>query len=197
MVPQQVITDTLYMNETSVGKVEEVRLGEILDAVLASLIRRIRYKGVKVEKRYNWSGSIRGSAGALRQVFTNLVVNALEAVPKNTGRLVLRVKPARHWTKPVAGVRVSIADNGSGIHPDHRERIFHPFFTTKTGKGSGLGLWVSHTIVHHHGGSIALRTSIQPERSGTVFCVFLPGDTPDAALTSRSDKPTAKRSFAR
>jgi signal transduction histidine kinase len=71
-------------------------------------------------------------------------------------------------------VRITIADNGSGISPDLRPRIFEPFFTTKNDTGTGLGLWISHEILMKHHGSIRLRSSQVPGRSGTVFTVFLP-----------------------
>jgi signal transduction histidine kinase len=71
-------------------------------------------------------------------------------------------------------VRVTIADNGSGIRAEDRTRIFEPFFTTRRDSGTGLGLWLSEGIVRKHGGSIRLRTSTRTGRSGTAFAVFLP-----------------------
>ncbi len=75
------------------------------------------------------------------------------------------------------GARAVIADTGSGISPDNRERIFEPFFTTKGENGTGLGLWISSGIVLKHGGSIRVRSSTRSGHSGTVFNVFLPAET--------------------
>ena len=66
-----------------------------------------------------------------------------------------------------------IADNGTGIHPEHRSKLFEPFFTTKGERGTGLGLWVSGEIVRKHGGSLRIRSATQGN-TGTVFNVFLP-----------------------
>ncbi len=71
-------------------------------------------------------------------------------------------------------MRITVADTGSGIPPEHRANLFQPFYTTKKDVGTGLGLWVSREIVEKHAGSIRVRSSVMPGRSGTVFTVFLP-----------------------
>jgi len=97
--------------------------------------------------------------------------------------LRLRVRHVHSWTPhPQTGVRVTIADNGTGIRAEDRPRLFEPFFTTKEKTGTGLGLWLSESIARKHGGSIRLRSSTKPGRSGTTFTVFLP----DAAEGSRN-----------
>jgi len=116
---------------------------------------------------------VKGFPGEIRQVFSNLIVNALEAVGRTAGQLIVKAGRAQHRGTRGYGMRVIIADNGPGIHPDHRERIFQPFFTTKA-KGTGLGLWISRRIVDNHGGNIRLRSKHHPEKGGTCFSVFLP-----------------------
>ena len=69
---------------------------------------------------------------------------------------------------------VTVADNGHGIRPETKKRLFEPFVTTKGAHGNGLGLWVSKGIVKKHGGRIVMRSSTMPGRSGTVFSVVLP-----------------------
>jgi signal transduction histidine kinase len=81
---------------------------------------------------------------------------------------------------------VLVADQGSGILPEHRPRLFQPFFTTKGDKGTGLGLWVSQGIVHRHGGRIRLRSNVRPGRAGTVFFVFLPFEFPSVPWQARA-----------
>ncbi len=125
---------------------------------------------------YTWfecEGLIHGHYTEIRQVVSNLVINALEAMPPK-GTLYVKVAPSRSWKNGgEAGVRLFVHDNGSGIPTTARDQIFEPFFSTKTDKGTGLGLWVIRSIVEKYGGSIHLRTSVG-ENGGTSFSVFLP-----------------------
>jgi signal transduction histidine kinase len=117
---------------------------------------------------------VAGNPDGLRQVFRNLVGNALDASPRG-GKVMVR---AKRWSagRPTdaPGCRVSVADAGQGIAPAHRDRIFEPFFTTKGSEGNGLGLWVVAEIVRRHRGTIRVRTRTTPGRSGTVFMLFFP-----------------------
>ena len=152
----------------------EVHLTEILDSVLALFARRIQAAGVSVEKRYQTYVPLQGWPGEMRQVFTNLVSNALEASTRG-GALKVHVFNGREGgVFRRKGVRVVIADKGSGIAADATGKLFEPFYTTKGEKGTGLGLWVSHGIVQKHGGYIRVRSSNKPGRSGTLFNIFLP-----------------------
>src|SRR5205085_1464220 len=112
--------------------------------------------------------------GELRQIFSNLVVNALEAVGED-GRVMIHAYRGRDWGgEGSPGVRISIADNGPGIPPRSRVHLFEPFFTTKGERGTGLGLWVTLGMVQKHNGTIRVRTSTTRPRHGTVFSIFLP-----------------------
>ncbi|MCA1615378.1 MAG: PAS domain S-box protein, partial [Acidobacteria bacterium] len=104
------------------------------------------------------------SASELREVFVNLIFNAVEAMPGG-GRLTLRERAEGDW------LVVEVADTGAGVAEELRERVFEPFFTTKGPQGSGLGLAVSYGIVKRHGGTIEAAGA--PE-GGTVFTVRLP-----------------------
>ena len=141
-----------------------VELSEVLDGVLALYAPQTREKQLVIEKDYRAGANVEGFPGELRQVFANLVSNAIAAAPPG-GKLVVRL------TNVDGSVRVSIADTGSGIPEFAREQIFHPFFTTKGEKGTGLGLWVSNGIVSKHGGRMRFRTR---EGQGTVFSVSFP-----------------------
>jgi signal transduction histidine kinase len=89
-------------------------------------------------------------SGELRQVFANLVGNAIDATVGG-GRLLVRARRSRNWKQPEqAGVRFAVADTGTGMEPAVRERVFEAFFTTKEVTGTGLGLWVSHEIIVKH-----------------------------------------------
>jgi signal transduction histidine kinase len=91
------------------------------------------------------------------------------------------------------GVRITIADTGPGIPPEHLESIFEPFFTTKKDTGTGLGLWVSRELVEKHGGSLRVRSRTSDPLCGTVFSIFLPNQgrlqTIDSFSTNNHAKP--------
>ena len=102
-----------------------------------------------------------------------VVVNAADAMPER-GALQIRVNSGREWSTGRFGIRIVVADNGSGIPQENLLQIFEPFFTTKKDTGTGLGLWVSRGIVHKHGGSIRVRSRTAGESTGAVFTIFLP-----------------------
>lgn len=143
----------------------------LIDEVLDVYGRKIAEKNITVQKQFGDSDEIRAFPGELRQVFSNLLLNAVEAVPYS-GRITVRVRRSNSRS----GIRITVADNGPGIVPEHVSRIFEPFFTTKESKGTGLGLWVSQGIVQKHRGSIRLRTSVNGVRHGTCIAVFIPYD---------------------
>jgi len=153
-------------------------LSELLDSVLSLHQGRLRNLGIQVERKYDSNTNLYCFAGELRQVFANLIGNAIDAMPGG-GRLVLRARRSRDWSNPrKLGVRFQIADTGSGMTPEVKKHIFEPFFTTKEVTGTGLGLWVSSEIVAKHRGSMRVRS--HPEkpggRSGTIFELFFPDE---------------------
>jgi PAS domain S-box-containing protein len=115
-----------------------------------------------------------GSAGEFRQILSNLLANSLDACANGS---IIRIEAnsaidPRDPSRP--GVRITIADTGFGIPPQHLENIFEPFFTTKKDTGTGLGLWVSRELVKKHGGSLRVRSRTSDPFCGTVFSIFLP-----------------------
>ncbi len=149
-----------------------VDLAEPLNAAVGLFSRKATLAGTTIETHYRTSAAIFGFAGELRQVFANLIGNAIEA---GATAIKIRVSPGHDWKHQARpGVRVTFADNGSGIPADSAARLFEPFFTTKDEKGTGLGLWVSRGIVQKHEGWIRMRTSTLPARHGTAFELFLP-----------------------
>jgi PAS domain S-box-containing protein len=116
-----------------------------------------------------------GNPGELRQVISNLLANSLDACASGDA-ICVRVRSGRSPRDPdLQGVRIVVADTGSGISPENRKRIFEPFFTTKKDTGTGLGLWVSRELIEKHGGQLGVRSSTSGLRTGTVFSLFLPG----------------------
>jgi PAS domain S-box-containing protein len=128
-------------------------------------------------------------ASEIRQVFGNLIQNGLEAMSKG-GRMTLRVRPCIDWRNGARGARVTIANTGIGMSAQTRKRIYEPFFTTKDGTNTGLGLWVAAGIVDRHGGRIEVWSSTTMGRSGTAFSVVLPLRPPHSLSdnTSKMDR---------
>jgi PAS domain S-box-containing protein len=149
-------------------------IAHIMDEVLELYMRKLESKHIEVERRYATPMAVPVLPGEIRQLFSNLIANAIDAID-SPGRIAVRIKKSGEWKNSrVRGVRVTIADSGSGINPAARQRIFEAFYTTKKEVGTGLGLWLSREVAHKHGGSISVRSSTGPQRSGTVFSVFLP-----------------------
>jgi len=161
-----------FYRESSIPS--EIDVATLLDGVLVLHLPRIKERGIRLERRYAPGLKIKALTGEMHQVFSNLIDNSLAAL-KRDGRLIVRATVAREWSGDRRkGVRIVIADNGSGIDRCHADKIFEPFFSTKGEKGTGLGLWVSKGIVHKHGGSIRVHSSTQDGKTGCVFSVFLP-----------------------
>jgi signal transduction histidine kinase len=171
-------------------------LSELLDSVLSLHQGRLRNLGIVVEKGYDANTSLYCFAGELRQVFANLIGNAIDAMPAG-GRLVLRARRSRDWSNPSRlGMRFQVADTGSGMTPEVRKHIFEPFFTTKEVTGTGLGLWVSSEIVVKHKGSMRVRSHSEKlgGSSGTIFELFFPDEidaTPAAEVERQVASSTA------
>ena len=162
-------------SRTAVG----LDIASLLSSVLVLLDGRFREIGVQIKADLEQPSVVSGFPAELRQVFTNLLVNAAEASPR--GEIVeVRTRPSAGITPsdPAAtrrpGVLITVEDRGSGIDPDTQRKLFQPFFSTKGEAGTGLGLWVSRGIVEKHGGTIELASSTDPEHHGTIVSVFLP-----------------------
>jgi PAS domain S-box-containing protein len=150
-----------------------VKLASVLDSVFELYEHRGDRTGVRLERRIDFDPVVLGYPGELRQIFSNLVVNAMEAVGED-GRVVIHAHRARDWQHGGReGVRIVVADDGPGISAGNRTHLFEPFFTTKGERGTGLGLWVTLGMVQKHNGNIRVR-SVTGLRHGTIFSVFLP-----------------------
>jgi PAS domain S-box-containing protein len=144
---------------------------EIIDSVITLFAPKLTKNKIQLIRQYETHDRVLGFPGELRQVFSNLLVNAMEASSANS-RIVVRVSSAHDDGRP--GVRVLISDAGKGIPSSAKRDLFTPFFTTKGEKGTGLGLWVSRGIVEKHQGYIRFRSSTDGTKHGTSFLVFLP-----------------------
>jgi signal transduction histidine kinase len=162
------------------------KMSELLDSVLSLYQSRLNTLNINVERKYDPEIDLFCFAGEVRQVFANLVSNAIDATVSG-GRLLARARRSRNRKEPAqTGIRFTVADTGAGMEPAVRERIFEAFFTTKEATGTGLGLWVSHEIIAKHRGLVHVRsrTAAQGKTSGTVFQIFIP-DNPDLAAQAK------------
>lgn len=169
----RITRQTLAFNRESSQPIE-VKVPELLDGIVTLYTPQFNQKGISVLRRYESPMTIMGFPGELRQVFSNLLRNALEAIP-GSGTIVVHSYNSVDWKDMSrSGVRIVITDSGLGI-PEHvKKDLFEAFFTTKQLKGSGLGLWLSLGMVAKHRGSITFRSSTRSGRRGTCFAIFLP-----------------------
>ena len=165
------------------------RLSDEIDSILSLFHAKLKQAGIVVDRRYEDDPAVECPSGDLRQVFANLIVNSLDAMPHG-GRLTVRVRWSVDWkTRSEPGLRVTIADTGEGMSLEVKRRIYEPFFTTKGAAGTGLGMWVSAQIVDRMRGSMSVWSISTPKRTGTVFSVFLPFDpAPDGVSVMRSEQ---------
>jgi PAS domain S-box-containing protein len=152
----------------------DIQICKMLDELLFMYSRKIEGRRIRVEKRYDEAAKITGLGHEIRQVFSNLIANAIDAMPSG-GRLVLKAALSREWNNAgLPGVRITIADTGIGIPIENRKNLFNAFYTTKKDVRTGLGLWLACGIISKHQGMIHFRSKVAPGSSGTAFSIFLP-----------------------
>lgn len=160
-----------------------VQPADVLDSVLELHHGRSNAAKVQTIWRYRAGVELYAFSGEMRQLFANLVGNALDAMPEG-GKIYLSVRASQAWYLPeVQGVRITIADTGSGMTEAVRRRIFEPFFTTKETTGTGLGLWISSEIVEKHQGKVRVRSR------AVVEVAAIAGADGSADLVERSSEP--------
>jgi signal transduction histidine kinase len=162
----EIVNSLLNFSRTSTTSFGELNLNRVIQETLTLLEHQLQKAGVQVKTSLEPDlAPVHGNAGKLQQVFLNLFLNARDAM-SGSGTLEVRT-----WSQG-AGVKVEVADTGMGIAPEHLNRIYDPFFTTKAArKGTGLGLSVSYGIIQEHGGSI--EASNRPG-GGARFRIELP-----------------------
>jgi signal transduction histidine kinase len=139
----------------------------IAEAALRLHLQGLPAGRITVTKQFPETASVLGHEGELLQVLSNILLNALEALPEQDASLRLRIR--------VVGknLQMAIADNGHGIPAALRSSLYQPFATGKS-KGTGIGLWLSKQIVERHHGTIRFRSSQLLGKSGTVFLLTVP-----------------------
>ena len=153
-------------------RMKDVDLVEVAESALKIHSSRIATSDIEVSRRYSETARCSGISSEILQVISNLVLNAVEAMPTDTGgRLHLRIHRLEN------AVHITVADNGCGV-PEHvAPHLFQPHVTGKQ-TGTGLGLWLCESIVTKHRGTMRYRTSRREGKSGTVFRISLPHAEP-------------------
>lgn len=179
----QIVNHLLGLTRTVPFELTEVDVREILESSLVLISPQASGQGVEIERRFEQLPFFSlANAGQLRQVFLNLLLNALQAMPEG-GRIGVSlarwrsdfVLSGRQW------LQVSISDSGPGIPEENLERAFDPFFTTKP-EGTGLGLSISHSIVEQHEGELEIQSSGSGGTTVSVRLPLSPGRGPDKRL---------------
>jgi signal transduction histidine kinase len=168
----------------------DVPIAGLLDDVLQIQARQLTVHRITLEKQYLSQGTIKGFPVELRQVFFNLIGNAIQAMPDG-GKL--RVRMGERWNEAQGrtDLCISVGDTGAGVKPEHAKHLFEPFYTTKSTKGTGLGLWISRGIIQKYDGSIQFRSI--PYKGGhlTSFRVILPGAEPGVKVMAGQNHAAA------
>jgi len=163
---QAIINNLLEFSRASTVDLEPVDVNDLLRKTLMLMNKYLQSSEVRVETEFAATGFCSANQNALRQIFLNLITNAVQAMPHG-GELRIRTSRGEN-----ASMRVEFTDSGVGIPAQQLKDIFNPFFTTKSpGQGTGLGLSVVHGIVNQTGGSI--RVESEPGK-GTAFTLYLP-----------------------
>jgi protein-histidine pros-kinase len=143
-----------------------VNVEKLIEDVCDMFQQRIEKAGVKIVRDFSGNTEVIAPSGDLRQVVTNLIVNALDAMPDG-GLLQMRVASGREQ------VTISVTDTGCGIPKEDLSHIFEPFFTTKGEEGVGIGLWVSRRLIEEIGGKIEVKSAVGTN-CGTTFTITMP-----------------------
>jgi PAS domain S-box-containing protein len=158
----------------STGPVQ-IQLGAVLESTVDLFQSKIRGKQANLIRNWEADIEITGVPGELRQLFSNLLANSLDAIDHG-GTVRIKLSSVTHPDSAQPLARISIADNGGGIPHRARRQVFEPFFTTKGSIGTGLGLWVGRQLADKHAGRIQMRSATSGPRRGTTFSVTLPMD---------------------
>src|ERR1700743_747431 len=177
-----------YYRDT--GSPSNVHLRDLMENVLTVYQGRLRKYGVVVDAQYNDLSKISVRPGEIVQVFSNVVSNALDAMPR-CGKLSISIPPQVKGGRGVLHIMVS--DTGHGIKRDDLGKVFEPFFTTKGNLGTGIGLRVTKQLVERYRGQISISSSTDPRNSGTIVTIDLPLDGREIEENNGSESGTENR----
>ena len=154
----------------------EVTFVDLTADILIGRHSRLINSNILVDQKDRTTKPVLCFEGEIRQVLSNLIGNAIDAMHGRGGTLFIRGRDGRDRRTGKSGMVVTVADTGSGMSESTQAKLFDAFFTTKGAGGTGLGLWLSKEILDRHSGTITSKSRERPELSGTVFAIFLPYD---------------------
>jgi PAS domain S-box-containing protein len=168
----QIATQTLQFYKQSSSRTR-LNLAALADSVLALYRARLANAGITWKSDSKVASPLFCFDGELRQILINLVANAYDAM-RMGGKLTIRNRDITIWPEGTRGVRITVADTGSGMDRTTLRHVFEPFFSTKGIGGTGLGLWITLELVERNQGRIKIRSSTNPKKHGTVISVVFP-----------------------
>jgi signal transduction histidine kinase len=149
------------------AEAKEFDLVDIAESALRLHADKLARHQISVDRQFQGPARATVFGSEILQVLSNLILNAVDALPRDQGRISVRVKSRGQL------VHILVSDNGEGIPDEFSSRLFEPYVTSKI-SGTGLGLWLSHRIVSKHRGTLRFRSSRKRGRSGTCFRISLP-----------------------
>ena len=160
---RKIVRDMLDFARLGEAEWKEANVNQALDTTISMLTHDIKAKNIDLVREFRPLPLLYCMPGRINQVFLNVLLNAIQAVPEG-GKIIVST-----WAYH-DGIKVAIVDNGMGIPKENLNRVFDPFFTTKP-RGTGLGLSISYTIIAEHGGQIEVESQVG---KGSTFTVVLP-----------------------
>ena len=171
----QVASQTLKFSRSS-NRNASWKPSELIENTLHLLRPKLQSAHVEVSTEIRQDPDLSCSTGEIQQVLINLINNSVEAMT-GSGKIRVRAAASPDWgNRTRRGVRITVADTGSGMTRVTLQRMREAFFTTKEGTGTGLGMWIVGELLDKHDGRLSVRSSTDPDHHGTVSSLFLPTD---------------------
>ncbi len=196
----EIVKNLLTFARAAPMNLEWVNLNEVVDRVLRLVQHQMELTGIQLQREFAGISpealpAVHADPGQLQQVLLALVMNAMDALPHG-GNLWIRIRALPETRPPYTHVQLQVRDDGLGIPADVLPHLFEPFFTTKErGRGVGLGLAISRSIVERHGGRIE---AVSEPGKGSTFTVSLPVEAPEeAAAQPAAGSPVGARTKVR